>query len=94
MAISDILNEFDKYIINNIPRTNNKYEDTMASATSLMPIGIEDEEIIQKKRVKHLILLKMKKWGYIILLNTEVLHHGMLMFTIISKIKQFHNILT
>ena len=48
MIITDLLNEFDKYTIKNIPRTNNNYANIMASATSLVPIEIEDEEIILK----------------------------------------------
>lgn len=42
------MNHFDKYIIENIPRKNNKYADAMASVASVMPIYIEDEETILK----------------------------------------------
>lgn len=47
----DLLSEFDKYTIKNIPRINNKYVDTMASILSLMPIDIKDEELILKIKI-------------------------------------------
>lgn len=47
-AVTDILNHFEKYIIENILRINNRYANAMESVASLMTIDIEDEEIILK----------------------------------------------
>jgi len=46
MVFNALLDYFDRYTIQNIPRTNNKYLDAMAIATSLVLIEIEDEENI------------------------------------------------
>lgn len=48
IMVIDLLDQFDRYTIQNIPRTNNTYTDAMASANSLAPIEIEDEETILK----------------------------------------------
>jgi len=44
--VLELLQNFDEYEIENIPRSNNRYIDVMANATSLAPIKIEDEEIV------------------------------------------------
>lgn len=46
VVVIELLDQFDRYIIENIPRINNRYVDAMASAASLAPFEIEDEETI------------------------------------------------
>jgi len=46
IVVAELLDEFTRYSIHNIPRTNNKYVDVMASTNSLASIEIEDEETI------------------------------------------------
>lgn len=46
VMVIELLDQFNRYTIQNSPRTNNKYVDAMASATSLAPIEVEDEETI------------------------------------------------
>lgn len=41
-----ILMYFSYYLIDNIPRDNNRYTNAMVSVSSLTPINIEDEKII------------------------------------------------
>lgn len=40
LAVSDVVSQFNKYIIESIPRINNKYVDVMISIISFMPINI------------------------------------------------------
>lgn len=42
----ELLERLDKYTIDIIPRTNNRYVDAMESVASLVPIELEDEETI------------------------------------------------
>jgi len=44
--MTNILTYFNEYDIEIISRCNNRYVDAMASATSLAPINIQDEETI------------------------------------------------
>lgn len=46
IIVTELLDEFNRYSIQNIPWNNNRYADIMASATSLVPIEIEDEKTI------------------------------------------------
>lgn len=51
ITILYLLIQFDKYIIEIIPRKDNRYIDAMESVASLMPIDIEDEETIIKLKM-------------------------------------------
>jgi len=42
----ELLDRLDRYTIETIPRTNNRYANAMASIASLVPIELEDEETI------------------------------------------------
>lgn len=46
IVVVELLDQFDMYTIHNIPRTNNRYADAIAIATSLAPIEVEYEETI------------------------------------------------
>lgn len=46
LVIVVLLDEFDSYSIQIIPQTNNRHAYAMASVSSLVPIAIEDEEIV------------------------------------------------
>jgi len=46
VVVIELLDRLDRYTIETIPRTNNKYADAMASSTSLIPIELEGEETI------------------------------------------------
>lgn len=46
VVVIELLERLDNYTIKSIPRTNNRYADAMASATSLVPIELEDEKTI------------------------------------------------
>jgi len=46
VVVIELLYRLDMYTIMTIPRTNNRYANAMKSATSLVPIELEDEETI------------------------------------------------
>lgn len=46
VLVIKLLKILDKYTIETIPRTNNRYVDAMASVASLVPIELENEETI------------------------------------------------
>jgi len=46
VVVLELLEQLNRYTVNTIPRTNNRYADVMASVVSLIPIELGDEETI------------------------------------------------
>lgn len=65
--ITQLLEEFDTYNIQNVPCTNNRYADAMASADSLIPNDIEDEETL-------LTIQNLGIPSYLDAIETHILH--------------------
>lgn len=82
VVVVQLLHQFDRYTITNIPRKNNRYVDTMESATLLAQIEIEDDHIILK--IKNLTnpyyMDSDSDKSYVVFLNMKLIHYIIMIF--------------